>query len=220
MIPPLQTAWKVFEWRVTVGRWWQASNESPFAQRQVFGRLAKIELCCSLDAIGIMPIENLIQIHFKDLVFAIALFNTPRQKSFTYLASEGPVTREKERAGHLLSNGARPLPSPACLEMDPHRTQDPPRVYSVVRVKAPVFCRDCGLAYVQGDIFQRHENAFFDEKVGNQFSVPVIDFGHQAGLIMFEFGYLRQICGQALVDHKTSSDGGQQDEHKQRTKHE
>ena len=37
---------------------------------------------------------------------------------------------------------------------------------------------------------------------------------------MFEFGYLRQICGQALVDHKTSPDGYQQDKTKQRTKRE
>ena len=126
---------------------------SPFAQRQVFGRLAKIELCCSLDAIGIMSIENLIQVHFKDLIFAIALFNTPRQKSFTYLASEGPVTIEKERAGHLLGNGARPLPGPTCLEIDSRRAQDPPRVYAVVRIKAPIFGRDCGLAHVQRNIF-------------------------------------------------------------------
>src|SRR4029434_5093031 len=37
---------------------------------------------------------------------------------------------------------------------------------------------------------------------------------------MFEFGYLRQICDQALVDHKTNPDGHQQDETKQQTKRE
>ncbi len=37
---------------------------------------------------------------------------------------------------------------------------------------------------------------------------------------MFEFGYLRQICRQALVDHKSSPNGYQQDETKQTTKRE
>src|SRR5262245_48687422 len=157
-----------------------------------------------------MPIESLIQVHFEDLVFAIVLFNTPRQNSFTYLASEGPVTIEKERAGHLLGNGARPFPGPTCLEIDPRRPQDPSRVYTAVRVKAPVFSRDSSLTHMQGNIFERHKNALFDEKVSDQFPVPVIDFGHQAGLIMFKFGYLRQICDQTLVDHKTSPDGYQQ----------
>ena len=191
IISPLQTALKVFEWRVTIGRRWQASNERPFAQRQVFGRLAKIELGCSLNAIGIVPIENLIQVHFEDLVFTIVLFNTPRQNGFTYLPSEGPVTVEKERAGYLLGNGARPLPGPTRLKIDPHSAQDPPRVYPVVRVKAPVFRRDRSLAHVQRNIFQRHEDAFFDEKVGYEFPIPIIDLGHQAGLIMFEIGHLR-----------------------------
>src|SRR5262249_46027341 len=99
-----------------------------------------------------MPIENLIQVHFKDLVLAVMLLNTPRQNSFTYLACEGPVTIEKERAGHLLGNGARPLPGPTCLEIDPRRPQDAPRVDAVVRVKAPVFCRNGGLAHVQRNI--------------------------------------------------------------------
>src|SRR5260370_42644618 len=100
-----------------------------------------------------MSIKNLIQVHFEDLVFAIVLFNTPRQNSFTYLAREGPVTIEKERAGHLLGNGARPLPGPTRLEIDPRRTQDPPRAYAVVREKAPVFCPDFGVAHVQRTIF-------------------------------------------------------------------
>ena len=107
-----------------------------------------------------MPVENLIQVHFEDLGFAIVLFNTPRQNSFTDLPSEGPVTIEKERAGHLLGNGTRSLPGPTCLEIDPRRAQDPPRVYAAMRVKASVFRRNGGLAHVQRDIFERYRCVF------------------------------------------------------------
>src|SRR5262249_6315770 len=86
VIAPLQTTLEVFEWRITIGRWWQASNEGSFAQRKVFCGFAKIKLRCRLDAIGIMAIENLVQIQFEDLVLAIALFNPPRQNGFTHLA--------------------------------------------------------------------------------------------------------------------------------------
>ena len=68
-----------------------------------------------------MPVENLVQVNFEDLVFAIVPFNTPRQNGFTHLTSQRPLTFEKERTCHLLRNRARPLLGAVRLHVHPHR---------------------------------------------------------------------------------------------------
>ena len=127
---------------------------------------------------GVMPIEDLIQIHLEDLVLAITPFNAVRQNDFAQLPPDRPFPGQKQRAGDLLGNRAGPFAHLSGTEVYPNGSEHSQQVDATMRIKSGILDGNCRLQYRRGHLVQRHEKTPLDKKIGDQFTMPRVDFRH------------------------------------------
>ena len=135
---------------------------------------------------------HLIQVHLEDTVLGIAALELEGQHRLLQLPLEALVGREKQDLGELLGDGAATLddaPAPVVLDDGPRHAD---RIDAPVRVEAPVFRGQDGVAERLGDLGQRHQDAPLDVELGHRLVVVVVDLGALDGLQRLERGDRRQ----------------------------
>ena len=131
------------------------------------GLLAEVELRGGLEAEGVVPEGDAVQVLREELVFRGVRFEAQGPERFLQLAGEGALARE-ERAGELLRDGAAAGDDVACGEVLLRRAEDGGEGDAGVGEEAVVFGGEEGGAYVRGDLVgaQRGREGGADSPVG------------------------------------------------------
>lgn len=105
-VAPLRTAGRVDQRVVARGRFRQAGDHRHLGQAQVFDRLAVIDLCGSLDAIGTVAQVDLVDVELEDLVLGQLSLDLQGQEDFIDLSREASFIGKEVVLRYLHGDGA------------------------------------------------------------------------------------------------------------------
>ncbi len=148
-----------------------AGENGRFAQRQVAGRLAEIELRRCLDAVALVAEIHAVEVEIEDIVLGIVLLQPHGEQRFLDLAAERLVGGEEEVLGDLLGDGRGAAGDLTRLHALERHRGEADHVDAEMGVEAPVFDRDEGGRHIIGQLVQRHGLAAGLAAVGNQLAV-------------------------------------------------
>ncbi len=144
----------------------QPGQEAGLRQAEIVRRLAEVDVGGRLHAEGLVPVEDLVQVHLQDLVLAVALLHLDGQQELAYLLSDGamglPVAGlEHVVLDHLLGDGAAALGGPAMDHVVHGGRHHPHRADRPMGVVVAVLDGDGGMAQVPADGAQGNHGAPF-----------------------------------------------------------
>ena len=103
-----------------------------FADREFGSGLVQVELGGGLDSVVALPEEHLIRVEGENLFLPVGPLDAGGGDGFADLALERLLPVQKQLAGHLLGNRARPGDDPALPVVGQERSRDPDRIEAVV----------------------------------------------------------------------------------------
>ena len=118
-------------------------------------------MCSRLYAVRAAAEIDVIEIHGKDFVFAEFSFQPERQPHFLQLARDGFLCAQVALADELHGDGAAPLRIAAFADVGGQRAEETHDIHAAVIVEPQILRSQKGLLCLQGNCFQRHDNAVF-----------------------------------------------------------
>ena len=173
-------------------RFGQASQHGGFGNAQILNRFAKVGFGCCRKTICAVAQENLVQVDFKNLVFAQQMLELVGQQQFVNFAGEGFLRRQVDIARHLHGDGGGSLAFGA-THVGQTGTRQTDVVHPAMLVKTCVFDRQHGLLDHIGDVFEGHQFASLFAKLANDFAFNGKNPHGQLGSVVGQIGDVRQL---------------------------
>ena len=153
---------------------------------EVLGRLGEVGLRGGLGAVGLVAVEDLVQIQRQDVVLRKAALDLEREGGLAHLPLDRGIATDEHPLDQLLGDGAGPLLNPLVGDIGDGRRDDAADVNAVVGVEEPVLQGNGGVDQMWGDGREWHHGA--DD------ALRVLDV-QQDAIAVVNFGRLRQFLG-------------------------
>ena len=161
---------------IIVGRADDGRQRRPFGGAELFRAFPEVVFRRPRDAVTGVPEVDGVQIHLKDLVFCIALFQKAGELDLFELSPQRLFARQVGVFDQLLADGGSALHERPRAEVFIRRPRHARVVQPVVAVKFFVFRGQKGAPHAQGDMAKAHAaRRALERNIRDLLSVPVQD---------------------------------------------
>ena len=152
---------RVPEGIVAAGGLRQPGNDGGLGKGDVGGVFAKIRPCRGLDAVGMLPQIDIIEVGQQDLILGQRVFQLVGQNGLFHLAGIAALRGQQQLLDDLLRDGAAALPLGTAGNIDKGRAGDGHGIHAAVTVEVVVLGGEKGQRQILGHVFQRDDEALF-----------------------------------------------------------
>ena len=216
IVTPRQRTIVVADRIVRRGSLWQDRQIRHLLGRQVGDRLAEICLRRGLDAVGIPPEEDLVEVQLEDLLLGELRLDPPRQYRFLQFARDRHLAVLEQVLCQLLRDrrcADGPLVGAERADVGPHRAHDAGIIEAAMLEEGLVLRRDVGVDQLRRDVVVGQVDATLAGEAGQHAAVVRAYRGGQRGCVLHKRPGVRQ----ALHRPRVQPAGDQQhDDHRAR----
>jgi hypothetical protein len=120
----------------------QPREQRGLGQRELAHVLAEVRARRGLDAVGAVPVVDLVEVHLEDLGLRVHLLDAERDHQLLELAVERALVRQEQVAGELLRDRRAALRRVEAEQVRDRGAQDAAQVDAPVAVEVAVFRRE------------------------------------------------------------------------------
>ena len=158
---------------VNGGRARQAREKGGLGKSEIHGFFTEVNAGRGLNAVGTVAVVNLVQIHIQDFALIEAPLDPDGEDGLPQFPANGLFRGEEERLGELLRDRAPPLDDVSHNDVLQRGPENAEHVDARMFEKPRVLGRKSGLNHHAGDLCQGKKEPALDEKLLEEFSVPV-----------------------------------------------